>query len=61
MDTEAVVVQGHHPLSYMSTAQVHPATLVHTSPHVEDLESDDREPKMFEVKQNHFHMERLEE
>lgn len=57
---EVHVVNGNHSLFYLSAALIHPETLVHTSPHMERLERNG-EPEMFEVIQNHFHMEKLEE
>ena len=49
-------VNGNHPPFCLSAAQIPSATAVHTSPHMETLEADGG-PKMFEVVQNHFHVE----
>lgn len=49
-------VNGNHPPFCLSAAQIPSATPVHTSPHMETLEGNGG-PKMFEVAQNHFHVE----
>ena len=49
-------INGNHPPFCLSAARIPTATAVHTSPHMEALERNGG-PKMFEVIQNHFHVE----
>lgn len=49
-------INGNHPPFCLSAAQIPTATPIHTSPHMEALDGNGG-PKMFEVIQNHFHVE----